>query len=71
MFGDTSDAVGESVREYVEDHENERLVAAVEFFERAELRLGLADEIDAAGEAAAANESGFDADSDNEEPPAK
>jgi predicted HTH domain antitoxin len=99
VFAGKSDALREFVREYFEDHENERIAAAVALYEReritlgdaarlaavdrwtmrdilrehgVKLRLGLADEEDAAYEAAAANELEFDdTDSDDAESPAK
>jgi predicted HTH domain antitoxin len=94
VFGGKSDALREFVREYFEDHENERIAAAVALYEReritlgdaarlaavdrwtmrdilrehgVELRLGLADEDDAAYEAAAASELGFDDEETNDE----
>ena len=87
VFGGKSDALREFVREYFEDHENERIAATVALYEReritlgeaarlanvdrwtmrdilrehgVELRLGLSDEADAAYEAKAATELGFD-----------
>jgi predicted HTH domain antitoxin len=89
VFGGKSDALREFVREYFEDHENERVAAAVALYEReritlgdaarladvdrwtmrdilrehdVDLRLGLADEDDAAYEAAAATELDFGTD---------
>jgi len=95
VFGGKSDALREFVREYFEEHENERIAAAVALYEReritlgdaarladvdrwtmreilrehgVELRLGLADEEDAAYEAAAATDLEFsDEDVDDEE----
>ena len=87
VFGGKSDALREFVREYFDDHENERIAAAVALYEReritlgdaarladvdrwtmrdilrehgVELRLGLADEDDAAYEAEAATELEFE-----------
>jgi predicted HTH domain antitoxin len=99
VFGGKSDALREFVREYFEDHDNERIAAAVALYEReritlgdaarlaavdrwtmrdilhehgVELRLGLADEDDAAYEAEAATELEFsDEDSDGEETSSK
>jgi predicted HTH domain antitoxin len=86
VFGGKSDALREFVREYFEDHENERIAAAVALYEHErvtlgdaarlaavdrwtmrdilrehglELRIGLADEEDAAYEAEAAAELEF------------
>jgi len=94
VFGGKSDALREFVREYFEDHENERIAAAVALYEReritlgeaarladvdrwtmrdilrehgVDLRLGLADEEDAAGEANAATELEFDDESAGDE----
>ncbi|QAU12267.1 UPF0175 family protein [Halorubrum sp. BOL3-1] len=95
IFGGKSDALREFVREYFDDHENERIAAAVTLYEReritlgdaarlgdvdrwtmrdmlrehgVELRVGLADEDDAAYEKAAASELEFSAgNSDDEE----
>jgi predicted HTH domain antitoxin len=99
VFGGKSDALREFVREYFEDHENERIAAVVALYEQeritlgdaarltgvdrwtmrdllrehgVELRLGLADEADAAYEVAAASELEFDEEgADDEESPAK
>jgi len=87
VFGGKSDALREFVREYFDDHENERIAAAVALYERervtlgdaarladvdrwtmrdilrehgVELRLGLADEEDAAYEAEAATDLEFE-----------
>lgn len=89
VFGGESDALREFVREYFEDHENERIPAAVALYEReritlgdaarladvdrwtmrdilrehgVELRLGLADEEEAASVVEAATELEFDDD---------
>lgn len=86
VFGGKSDALREFVREYFDEHENERIAAAVALYEReritlgeaarladvdqwtmrdvlrehgVELRLGLADEHDAAYEADAATQLEF------------
>lgn len=94
VFGGKSDALREFVREYFEDHENERIAAVVALYEReritigeaarladvdrwtmrdilrehgVEPRLGLADEDDAAYEAAAAKELEFSDESPNDE----
>ena len=40
MFGGKSDALREFVREYFEDHENERIAAAVALYERERITLG-------------------------------
>ena len=40
VFGGKSDALGEFVREYFEDHENERIAAAVALYERERITLG-------------------------------
>ena len=87
VFGGKSDALREFAREYFDDHENERVAAAVALYEReritlgdaarladvdrwtmrdilrehgVELRLGLADEEDAAYEAEVATELEFE-----------
>ena len=79
VFGGKSDTLREFVREYFEDHENERIAAAVALYEReritlgdaarladVELRLGLVDEDDAVYEVETASELEFDdEDSDN------
>ena len=86
IFGGKSDALREFVREYFDEHENERIAAAVALYEReritlgdaarladvdrwtmrdilrehgVDLRLGLADEEDAAYEQEAAAELDF------------
>ena len=86
IFGGTSDALREFVREYFDEHENERIAAAVALYEHeritlgdaarladvdrwtmrdilrehgVDLRLGLADEEDAAYEQEAAAELDF------------
>lgn len=40
VFGGKSDALREFVREYFEDHENERIAAAVALYERERITLG-------------------------------
>jgi predicted HTH domain antitoxin len=40
VFGGKSDALREFVREYFEDHENERIAAAVALYERERVTLG-------------------------------
>jgi predicted HTH domain antitoxin len=40
VFGGKSDALREFVREYFEDHENERIAAAVALYERERISLG-------------------------------
>ncbi|MDQ2055899.1 UPF0175 family protein [Halobellus sp. H-GB7] len=40
MFGGKSDALREFVREYFEEHENERIAAAVALYERERITLG-------------------------------
>ena len=95
VFGGKSDALREFVREYFDDHENERIAAAVTLYEREritlgdaarlanvdrwtmrdmlrehgiELRVGLADEDDAAYEKTAASELEYsEGNSDDEE----
>jgi len=42
VFGGKSDALREFVREYFEDHENERIAAAVALYERERITLGQA-----------------------------
>ena len=42
VFGGTSDALREVVREYFEDHENERIAASVALYERERITLGQA-----------------------------
>jgi predicted HTH domain antitoxin len=91
VFGGKSDALREFARTYFEEHENERIAAAVALYERevitlgdaarladvdrwtmrdilrdhgVDLRLGLADEADAAYEADAADSLTFDGDSE-------
>lgn len=93
VFGGKSDALREFARTYFEEHENERIAAAVALYEReaitlgdaarladvdrwtmrdilrdhgVELRLGLADEADAAYEADAADSLTFDGDREQE-----
>jgi predicted HTH domain antitoxin len=40
VFGGKSDALREFVREYFDDHENERIAAAVALYERERITLG-------------------------------
>ena len=40
VFGGKSDALREFVRDYFEDHENERIAAAVALYERERITLG-------------------------------
>lgn len=40
VFSDKSDALREFVREYLDDHENERVAAAVALYERERITLG-------------------------------
>lgn len=40
VFGSKSDALREFVREYFDDHENERVAAAVALYERERITLG-------------------------------
>jgi predicted HTH domain antitoxin len=40
VFGGKSDALRKFVREYFEDHENERIAAAVALYEREQITLG-------------------------------
>jgi len=40
VFGGKSDALREFVREYFEDHENERIAAGVTLYERERITLG-------------------------------
>ncbi len=94
VFGSKSDGLREFVHEYFDEHENERIAAAVALYERerltlgdaarladvdrwtmrdilrehgVELRLGLADEDDAADELEAATDLEFDDESPDDE----